>query len=140
MPVGKSGIHQINLFNKNNMSTRSELMIKIRPKVVYDKSLDSSASERFQNETLRPIAKLQNEMIIAYFLKDLGNIDLPKGSRDRATMIEERLKKNLTLKNILVGMVVALFTEEEFVIYQEDISGMNKRIIILLVQRLQSQL
>ena len=122
------------------MSTRTELMIKIRPKVVYDKSLDSSASERFQNETLRPIAKLQNEMIIAYFLKDLGNIDLPKGSRDRATMIEERLKKNLTLKNILVGMIVALFTEEEFVIYQADISGMNKRIIILLVQRLQSQL
>lgn len=115
-------------------------MIKIRPKVEYDKSLDSSAAERFQNETLRPIAKLQNEMIIAYFLKDLGNIDLPKGSRDRATMIEERLKKNLTLKNILVGIVVALFTEEEFVIYQEDISGMNKRIIILLVQRLQSQL
>ena len=111
------------------MSTRSELMIKIRPKVEFDKSLDSSAAERFQNE-----------IIISYFLKDLGNIDLPKGSRDRATLIEERLKKNLTLKNNLVGMIVALFTEEEFVIYQSDISGINKRIILLLVQRLQSQL
>ena len=122
------------------MSTRSELMIKIRPKVEFDKSLDSSAAERFQNETLRPIAKFQNEIIISYFLKDLGTIDLPKGSRDRATLIEERLKKNLTLKNNLVGMIVALFTEEEFVIYQSDISGINKRIILLLVQRLQSQL
>jgi hypothetical protein len=122
------------------MSTRSELMIKIRPKVEFDKSLDSSAAERFQNETLRPIAKFQNEIIISYFLKDLGNIDLPKGSRDRAALIEERLKKNLTLKNNLVGMIVALFTEEEFVIYQSDISSINKRIILLLVQRLQSQL
>ena len=49
------------------MSTRSELMIKIRPKVEFDKSLDSSAAERFQNETLRPIAKFQNEIIISYF-------------------------------------------------------------------------
>ncbi len=122
------------------MSNRSALMLKIRPIIDYDKNMPSVELERFQNETLRPVVKFQNELLKSFFLHDLGIIELPKGSRDRAAFIEERLKKNLTLKNVMIGMITALFTEEEFVIYKTEVSNINKRIVSLLVQRLQDQL
>ncbi|MFQ3326951.1 MAG: hypothetical protein ACI8YC_001591, partial [Salibacteraceae bacterium] len=50
------------------MNDRPNDLLRIRPEIKKTKQFDSmSTEERFQNETLRPILKLQNPLLIAVF-------------------------------------------------------------------------
>ena len=59
------------------METRDEVLISLRPSIGSAKILPGmSADEIFQNETLRPVAKLQNELLINpdSILEKCGNL------------------------------------------------------------------
>ena len=59
------------------MNDRPNDLLRIRPEIKKTKQLDSmSTEERFQNETLRPILKLQNPLLIAVFQR---YIEMRKG-------------------------------------------------------------
>ena len=59
------------------MNDRPNDLLRIRPEIKKTKQFDSmSAEERFQNETLRPILKLQNPLLVAVFL---AYIEMRKG-------------------------------------------------------------
>ena len=50
------------------MDSRSTNLKEIRPEIPQAKIHDNmSVEERFQNETLRPIIKLQNDLLIELF-------------------------------------------------------------------------
>ena len=50
------------------MNDRPNDLLRIRPEIKKTKSFDTmGAEERFQNETLRPILKLQNPLLIEVF-------------------------------------------------------------------------
>jgi hypothetical protein len=54
--------------------------------------------------------------------------------------VKLRLQKDMTIRNTLIGMVLALLTEEELQYFIENKSEMNKRIVDMLSQRIAEQL
>ncbi|MCX8531575.1 glyoxalase [Chryseobacterium luquanense] len=103
----------------------------------------STSEEKFQNQTLRPILKLQNDLYISLFTNytirqnaDFNTLTAAK----KNIFIEQSLQKDLVLKNTFIGMTIGMFTLEEMEIYNSDNKIFNKRIITMLIERLKSQI
>lgn len=103
----------------------------------------STSEEKFQNQTLRPVLKLQNELYISLFNSYAvrQNADFNSlTSAKKNVFIEQSLQKDLVLKNIFIGMTIGMFTLEEMEIYNSETKVFNKRIITMLIERLKSQI
>lgn len=126
------------------MNTRSDAFLSLRPEI-QNVQLNSASlqEESFQNQSLRPILKLQNNLLILvlkqYFSKH-KNTFYSLGLEKRMQFIENALQKDIKFRNLLKGMVVGCFTEEEYKIYIQNSSALNKRIMSMLLQRYQSQI
>jgi hypothetical protein len=123
--------------------TRESFIKEFRGLTLGEISSQSSDEEVFQNSTLRPILKLQNDLIIAVFQSYLNQNKIPFDdfSLDKKMKtIEVAILKDISFQNTLRGIVVGLFTVNEFSLYSNNTSGFNKRIRSMLIERLQSQL
>jgi hypothetical protein len=96
----------------------------------------------FQNQVLRPILKLQNDLFVASFNNHLGKnrIDFNAFSVEKKlTTIENAIQKDIKFRNALKGMIIALFTIDEYAQYIKNSSSLNKRMMGMLIERLKSQ-
>ena len=125
------------------MNSRDSFLKEFRGGTLGKISDESSVEEVFQNTTLRPILKLQNDLILLVFQNYIrkNNIPFNNFSVDKKmSTIETIVAKDIQLQNTLKGMVLGLFTSDECVFYSNTISSSNKRIRAMLIERLQSQL
>jgi len=126
------------------MNNRSKNLIHIRPYIVNMESFDKmSIEERFQNETLRPILKLQNSLFIEIFqnyIEKHKGIYYKFNLNEKLNYIESCLIKDQKLRNYLKGIVIGHFTLEEYGIYKKQSSELSKRMINMLSERLKDQL
>jgi len=102
-----------------------------------------SEEELFQNNILRPILKFQNELLIELFLtyiKKTKNIYYTLSQEKKCSYIEKVTTSDFTFRNQLIGIIVGLFTVEEYIEYTKNSSNLNKRIINLLIERWKSQM
>lgn len=117
-------------------------LVEIRPEINVTNS-DNSLTEEFQNETVRPILKLLNTTIIEFSKSFIAALDINFKNKTNAE-IEQILinlvKKHPTFKTYLLGMVISYFTKDELSAYLVNQKQHNKRIYILLQERLRSQL
>lgn len=126
------------------MNNRSEYLLKLRPQIspkVVNESM--RPSERFQNQTLRPVLKFQNLLLINAFgnyIKKHKNKFFELSLEKRLEYIENAIQRDTKFRNALKGMVIGLFTEEEYQIYIKDSSSLNKRMMNLVIKRLQDQI
>ncbi|SEN03720.1 hypothetical protein SAMN05421856_11246 [Chryseobacterium taichungense] len=106
---------------------------------VYDNSSDV---EIFQNQVLRPILKLQNEIYLILFrdyaLRKISDFNALQTEK-KLIFIDQSLQKDNALRNTFIGMTVGMLTSDEMVIYLSDTKAYNKRIIAMLSERLKSQ-
>ncbi|TYC14087.1 glyoxalase [Bizionia gelidisalsuginis] len=126
------------------MSTRKEQLLAIRPVISSIKiTKNMSSGERFQNETLRPIIKLQSELFTEVFRNYIAkhkNVFYELTLEKRLHYIENALQKDMKLRNALKGIVIGLFTVEEYANYIKNSSALNKRLINIVRERLQSNI
>ncbi|WP_452220823.1 glyoxalase [Lacinutrix salivirga] len=126
------------------MITRDEALLAIRPQIATLQINESmSADERFQNITLRPLIKLQNDLLIAVFKNYITkhkNVFYELTLERRLHYIENALHKDIKFRNALKGMIIGQFTVEEYAIYIKNSSALNKRIMNIIKQRLQSNI
>lgn len=126
------------------MNTRQFNLKSIRPEVLSTTINDTmSSDERFQNLVLRPIVKLQNDLFIAvfknYIIKHKSVFyDLP--IEKRLIYIENAIQKNMKFRNALKGMIIGQFTVEEYQIYIQNSSALNKRMMRIVKERLLSNI
>jgi len=102
----------------------------------------SSSEEIFQNQTLRPILKLQNDLFVAVFENQISKHknDFHKLSVEKKLhYIENVIQKDIKFRNALKGMIISLFTIEEYANYITNSSNLNKRMMNMLIERLKSQ-
>jgi hypothetical protein len=98
-----------------------------------------SADERFQNVTLRPVIKLQNELFIEVFKNYASkhkNVFYELSLSKELDYIENAIHKDMKFRNSLKGMVIGQFTIEEYEIYIKNSSDLNKRMMNLVKERL----
>jgi hypothetical protein len=114
----------------------------ILPIVNYDKSLDSNEIESFQNEVIRPILKFQNQLLNLLVLERVTNLNARfklLSNEEKEALILSNVKKDIALRNQLIGIVLAFFTLEEFQVYSLYNKELSKRIVEMIVQRVLDQ-
>lgn len=124
------------------MEDRDAFLREFRGETLGTVSAQSSADELFQNQTIRPILKLQNDLFIAVFINYVNKNKADFYSytvEKKLQTIENSIQKDIKLRNSLKGIIMALFTIEEYNIYIQNSSSLNKRMMNLLVDRLKSQ-
>ncbi len=125
------------------MNDRPNDIIKIRPVINLKKSSQITDEESFQNDTLRPIIKLQSPVLIEtyrnYIIKH-KNVFYELSNEKKLDYIENSINKNQKFRNLLKGMIIGLFTIEEYHIYKKNSSSLNKRIMNIVLKRLQDNL
>ena len=125
------------------MNSRDSFLNEFRGPTLGQNTTQSSEEEIFQNATLRPILKLQNDLIVLIFQNYVNQIKLPFKDftvEKKMSSIATIISKDIQLQNTLKGIVIGLFTTEEYHYYSKTISNSNKRIKAMLIERLQSQL
>jgi len=112
---------------------------KIRPVLKNLINSNTSNIERFQNEVIRPIIKMQNNFLVVFFEDYLKNRKIEfyiLKYEDQENKINTILTKDINFKNILLGSIVGHFDENEIKVYLKSTSELNKRIIQIIKQRL----
>jgi restriction endonuclease len=124
------------------MITRDENLLKIRPELNLN-SENSTELEQFQNNTLRPVLKLQNQVFINLFKEHLfatkRQISI-YNTKAQKTLVRETIAKNHNLRNSFVHSVIGVLTNDEFNFYVQNKKEVSKRIISMVQKRIQDQL
>ena len=124
------------------MDKRDQFLKEFRGETIGTVTDQSSSDELFQNQVLRPILKLQNDLFIASFINHLGKnrIDFDSFSVEKKLMtIENAIQNDIKFRNALKGMIIALFTLDEYAQYIKNSSSLNKRMMGMLIERLKEQ-
>jgi hypothetical protein len=124
------------------METRDTFISEFRGETIGNVSNESSSEELFQNQTLRPILKLQNDLFIESFQNFIGKYknEFYTFSPDKKMQfIENAIQRDIKFRNALKGMIIGLFTIEEYREYIKNSSNLNKRMMNMLIERLKSQ-
>jgi hypothetical protein len=125
------------------MSVRNQFIKEFRGEALGTISSESSSEEYFQNQTLRPILKLQNDLFIEifknYIIKNKANFDTFTIDK-KLQFIENSIQNDMKFRNLLIGIVIGLFSTDEYLLYSNNSTNLNKRIITMLIERFKNQL
>ena len=126
------------------MNGRHNELLKIRPKIKKVKGFPNmSDDERFQNETIRPILKLQNPLFILVFknyIEKRKRVFYDLSLDEKMIYIESSIVKDQNFHNSLKGIIIGHFTVAEYRQYILHFSSLNKRMMNMLIKRLQNQI
>lgn len=124
------------------MIERSQFLLPLKTVKFGNENVESLSEEYFQNNTLRPILKLQNDLLIEVFKNyaiKQKNTFFQLSPDKKEKYIENVIQKDIKFRNSLKGMVIALFSVEEYLEYIKNSSNLNKRMMTMLIERLKSQ-
>ncbi|MTB49608.1 hypothetical protein E1J53_0001440 [Lewinella sp. W8] len=119
------------------MPMTDENRITLRPRLNLAPA--STPEENFQNDTLRPILKMQHDLLVAAFelyleKRKVRLQQLP--ARDRFAKVKELVTRDNRLRGLLFGMTVGHFTVAEMEYYRNNDGAVNRRLTNLLTERL----
>jgi len=123
------------------MNNRDFYIIENRGEALGVVNEQSSKEEKFQNLTIRPILKLQNDLFIDVFKNYVSkhkNDFYSYSVEKKLLFIENAIQKDIKFRNSLKGMVIGLFTIGEYAEYIQNSSNLNKRMMNMLIERLKS--
>ena len=108
------------------MQGRTNDLLHLRPdiKTTTIKSIMSD-EERFQNTVLRPIIKFQNDLFIEMFSNYIvkrKNVFFDLSLEKRVLYIENAIVKDMKFRNSLKGVIIGLFTVDEYKQYIKNSS------------------
>lgn len=123
--------------------SRTPQLLHLRPLVPVVLSDGMSEAERFQNTTLRPILKFQNDLLVAVFrqyIRQHKNVFASLSRARKEAYIDHALHHDLRFRDGLIGTIVGQFTVEEYGRYLEQENELRRRIVDLLARRLKDQI
>ena len=125
------------------MNDRPNDLRRIRPEIKKTQQFSTMRpEERFQNETLRPILKLQNPLLVAVFhnyIEKRKGVFYDLGLEKKLAYIESSLIKDQKFRNSVKGMIIGQFTVAEYRQYSSNSSALNKRMMNMVIERLKDQ-
>ena len=124
------------------MNQRAIFLKEFRGETIGIVTDHSSLDEQFQNEVLRPILKLQNDLFVVAFLNYMKKNKIVFKTytfEKKMAMIENAIQKDIKFRNVFKGIIIGLFTIDEYSLYIKNSYNLNKRMIALLIERLKSQ-
>ncbi len=125
------------------MNNRDENIILLRGEPLGEVSTNSSEEEQFQNQILRPILKLQNDLLLSVFknyIAEQKNNFYNLNRDQKMVFIDNAIQKDTKLRNLYKGLILGLFTIEEYNTFKLLSASLNKRLMSMLQERIKSQL
>lgn len=126
------------------MLSRDMELLALRPEISSAiVCAEMSFDEKFQNKTIRPIVKLQNDLLLASFrnyITKYKNGFYTLSIDKRLDFIENAIQKDIKFRNALKGMIIGHFTLEEFDLYIQNSSALNKRMMHLVIERIKNNI
>lgn len=114
-------------------------LLALRPDLSHLSTENASDAEKFQNVTLRPIIKMQHEILMSlvdgtpHFLSIASR---SKTVEDYKGKVIDFINQQTALKNQIIGMIIGHFTNDEWTGYALNKSEFNKRIINMCGERM----
>ena len=124
------------------MENRDAFISEFRGETLGTVTNESSSDEIFQNQVIRPILKLQNDLFIDVFrnyISKYKNDFYGYSVEKKLAYIENSIQKDIKFRNSLKGIVIGLFTIHEYNEYIKNSSSLNKRMMNILIERLKNQ-
>src|SRR5690606_564172 len=125
------------------MDSRKHSLSSIRPEISASINENTGGDERFQNVVLRPIIKLQNDLLVAVFknyIEKYQCVFYGLSLEKRLDDIEKAITKDMKFRNSLKGIIIGLFTVEEYMVYIQNSSSLNTRMMHIVKERLISNI
>ena len=122
------------------MYNRDQQLLELRPEIpsaIISENMGSD--ERFQNATLRPVIKLQSDLLLEAFrnyAQKHKNVFYTLNLDKKILYIENAIQKDIKFRNSLKGMVIGQFTILEYQHYITNSSALNKRMMNIVKERL----
>ena len=121
------------------MTNRSLDLKRIRPDhLTTTINSEMSLDERFQNLTLRPVIKFQHYLLIEAFKNYATkhkNVFYDLSVEKRIDYIENAIHKDMKFRNSIKGMIIGQFTNNEYALYIQNSSALNKRMMNIVKER-----
>lgn len=122
------------------MNQRDQHLLSLRPEIPTARVSDNmSRDEQFQNRTLRPVAKLQDELFVEVFrnyIQKHKNTFYGFGVEKKMLFIENAIQRDIKFRNSLKGIMIGQFTLDEYEEYIQNSSSLNKRMMNIVKERL----
>ena len=126
------------------METRDTALTLLRPQITSARVTPMMSDEEyFQNTTLRPVAKLQNDLLIEVFKNYAHkhkNVFYKLSIEKRLEYVENAIQKDIKFRNALKGLIIGHFTIQEYELYTKNSSALNKRMMNLVKERIKSNI
>jgi hypothetical protein len=125
------------------MPARDTYLINLRPQISSIQFENSTQEELFQNKTLRPIIKLQKNLLVSVFshyFKKHKYIFYTLSIEKKLDYIENAVHKDMKFRNSLKGIIIGHFTLKEHQQYMENSSALNKRMMTLVKESIKSNI
>ncbi len=103
---------------------------------------ETNPDEAFQNRVLRPILKIQNDLLVDAFRNYISKYKSDfyhYPPEKKLQFIDNAIHKDIKFRNSLKGMVIGLFTIKEYANYITNSSSLNKRMMNMVIERLKNQ-
>ncbi len=121
------------------MNSREFSLKNIRPEIAASLINDNMGNEeKFQNLVLRPVIKLQHDLLVAVFRNYIvkhKSVFYDLTLEKRISYIENAIHKDMKFRNSLKGMIIGMFTVEEYTLYIKNSSALNKRMMNIVKDR-----
>ena len=115
-------------------------LLALRPDLNLD-TAQSTPAEVFQNQTLRPLLKMQHEVLLhifRHYIRKRKNVFLSLAPKAKLEYIAHSVRSDIALRHLLAGAVVGHFTVAELAFFLENEADAMKRLADLTIQRIQS--
>ncbi|MDO7874945.1 hypothetical protein Q5H93_09395 [Hymenobacter sp. ASUV-10] len=125
-----------------DFSRSTTALLALRPIIATaDTSEADTPAGLFLHATLRPVLKLQNDLLlllVADFVRD-HHIRLAPNATEQQRQLTELLARNTKLRYTIVGLVTGQFTTAEYAFYRPHRAELNRRLLELAQRRVLDQ-
>jgi hypothetical protein len=99
--------------------------------------------EKFQNEIIRPIIKMQHHLLIASFENYLQKRKIDFSiltDQKKRSRVSSVYKTDNNFKNLTLGLIIGHLSLDEFTFYNANLTEVHKRILQITTQRIKDSI
>ena len=114
-------------------------LLALRPTVPADTADAADTIGAFLHATLRPVLKLQNDLLLAVVADFVRDHHIVLRLTDQQHQLTGLLDRNTKLRYTVVGLTTGVFTADEYAFYRPHRSELNRRLLELAQHRVLDQ-
>jgi hypothetical protein len=117
----------------------NDALLALRPLIPTEATDASGTVGAFLHATLRPVLKLQNDLLLAVVADFVRDHHIVLRPTDQQHQLTELLGRNTKLRYTVVGLISGVFTVEEYAYYRQHRSELNRRLLEMALRRVLDQ-